>query len=96
MAQPLSSKLDWPAMNPIIASALNPVIANPISNLTYLNNINLINGVTTINHGLGRMMLGWFLTDITAGVMVYRSAALNTKTLVLTSSGAASVSIGVF
>lgn len=96
MAQPLSSKLDWPAANPLWAAAINPVLANPIANVSFLTNISLINGITVINHGLGRMMLGWFLSDINAGVMVYRSAPFNSKTLTLTSSGAATVSIGVF
>lgn len=96
MAAPLSPHLDWNLANPLWAQALNPVIANPMNNVTILKNISLINGATTINHGLGRMMQGWFPVDINAAATIYRSQPLNGFTLTLTSNAAATVSIGVF
>lgn len=96
MAAPLSSKLDWSLANSLWAQALNPVLANPINNITILKNIPLISGVTVINHGLSRMQVGWFLTDINGAATIYRSASFNSTTLTLTSSAAVTVSIGVF
>jgi hypothetical protein len=56
----------------------------------------LINGTTIINHGLGKMQQGWFIVDINGAATIYRSQPLNDKTLILNSSAAVIVSIGVF
>lgn len=96
MAIPLSPKLEWELANPLWAQALNPVVNNPLNNVRILQNQNLINGVTVINHGLGRTMLGWFLTDIAGAATIYRSQPFNGTTLTLTSSAAVVVNIGVF
>jgi len=96
MARPLSPKLDWNTANPIWAQSLNPVIANPMNNVSILENIVLKTGSNIINHKLGRMMIGWVLTDIQADQNVYRSAPLNDLTLTLTASGPVTLSIGVF
>lgn len=96
MAQPLSPKLDWELANPLWAAALNPVLANPLNGVKILSNVVLINGTTIINHGLGRMMLGWFIVDINAAATIYRSAPFNATTITLTSNAIAVVSIGVF
>ncbi len=96
MPAQLSPKLPWEAMNPILASTLNPLINAPLNNATILKDIALINGVTVINHKLGRTMQGWFLTDITGIAAIYRSSPFNDLTLTLTSNAAVTVSIGVF
>lgn len=96
MATPLSPKLDWEVANPIWASALNPVIANPLNTSKVLNNTSLKVGSNIINHGLGRTMLGWFVTDIQGIASIYRSAPMNATTLTLTSDAAVTVNIGVF
>lgn len=96
MSAPLSSKLQWELMNPILASTMNPIIASPLSSASILKNIVLVNGVSTINHKLGRMMQGWFLTDINSPATIYRSAPFNSTTLTLTSDASVIVSIGVF
>ncbi len=77
-------------------SILNPLLATTLVNGLFLPNVSLINGSTVINHKLGRMQLGWILTDINAGAAVYRSAPFNDKTLTLTSGAICMVSLWVF
>jgi hypothetical protein len=96
MSSPLSSKLSWELMNPILSSTLNPIISSPLSSAVILKDIVLINGSTTINHGLNRLMQGWFLVDINGAATIYRSALMNDLTLTLTSNAAVTVNIGVF
>lgn len=95
MSAPLSAKLEWELMNPILSSTLNPIIANPLSSSSIIEVVLNI-GINTINHKLGRKMQGWFLTDINAAAVIFRSAALNDLTLTLTSDAVVTVSIGVF
>jgi hypothetical protein len=77
-------------------SLLDPILQNPLNNVSILKNVSLVTGTNTINHLLGRVQQGWFFTDIDAAATIYRSAAFNDKTLTLTSSGNCTVSIGVF
>lgn len=92
----LSPKLSWDLANPRWASELNPLLANPLNNVQILQNVSLNNGTTIINHGLGRMQQGWFLTDVQGAATIYRNANFNSTTLSLHSSAAVVVSIGVF
>lgn len=92
----LSTSLPFPQMLTKWSSTLNPLIKNPLNNVTILNNVSLINGVTVINHLLGQMQQGWFLVDIDGAATIYRSAPLNDLTLTLTSDASVVVSIGVF
>ena len=78
------------------ASILNPLIKSPLNNVFILENVVLNNGVTTINHLLGRTQQGWFLTDINGAATIYRSQPFNSLTLTLTSNAAVTISIGVF
>ena len=93
---PLSPKLDWSLANPQWAASLNPILNNPTNTSMILKNQPLINGVTIINHGLGRLMQGWIITDINGAATIYRSAPFNNKTLTLTSNAIVTVSIEVF
>lgn len=77
-------------------SLLDPILQNPLNNVSILKNVSLVTGTNTINHLLGRVQQGWFLTDIDAAATIYRSADFNDKTLTLTSSANCVVSIGVF
>ncbi len=83
-------------MNPILASTLNPIIGNPISSAKFLKGIGLAVGTTVINHGLGRTMQGWIITDINGAATIYRSQPLNALTLTLVSSAAVTVALEVF
>ena len=77
-------------------AALDPVLANPLNQSNYVQNQALINGVTVVNHGLGRKPQGWIIADINGAAEIYRSAAFNSLTLTLTSNAAVTVSIMVF
>lgn len=77
-------------------SILDPLLENPLNNVSILKNVDLIQGENSVNHYLGKMQQGWFLIDLDAPVTIYRSGDFNTKTLILTASGSCTVSIGVF
>lgn len=77
-------------------SKLDPIIANPITNMSILKNVQLIMGTNVINHLLGVTQQGWIIVDQQGPGNVYRSAPFNNLTLTLTSSAAVLVSIGVF
>jgi hypothetical protein len=94
----LPLKLDLPQMQVQWAAALNPVIANPVTNGLQLTGIALINGTTVINHKLSRKMQGWFITDIDGVASIYKpkTSPFNATTLTLVSSAAVTVSIWVY
>ena len=92
----LPQQLPWERSGNLWAAIINPFLGNPTNNVAVLKNIVLATGVNVINHKMGKAPVGWFLTDLNANIVVYRSQPLNDKTLTLTSSGAATVSIGVF
>ena len=96
MASPLSSNLPWELANNIWAQSINPILANPTNQISIVSNVSLVTGKNIINHKLGHMMQGWFLTDIQGAATVYRSAPMNNLTLTLTASAPVTVSIGVF
>lgn len=77
-------------------SILDPILSNPLNDISILKDVQLINGTTTINHLLGRMMQGWMILDINGAASIYRSQPMNEITLTLTSSAAVTVNIGVF
>ena len=78
------------------ASQLNPVVANPQSSARLITGLTLQSGSNVINHGLGRLMQGWILTDLSGAATIYRSAPMNNLTLTLTSSALVTVSLSVF
>ncbi len=78
------------------STELEPLLSNPVLLGNNLKEINLINGVTIINHRLGRKMQGWVLTDVDGFASIYRSAPFNALTLALTSNAAVTVNIYVF
>lgn len=78
------------------ASALNPLLANPVCTGILLKNIALASGANTINHKLGRTPQGWLIIDRDGTATIYRSQPLNNLTLTLTSSASINVSLYVF
>lgn len=92
----LSPKLPWELANPKWAAELNPIIANPMTNLMILKNVSLVNGTNVINHGLGKQQQGWVIVDTQGIANIYRNANFNSTTLSLSSSADVTVSIGVF
>lgn len=77
-------------------AAITPVLTNYLNQGQLIQDISLINGTIKINHGLGRQMIGFIQTDITAPATYYRSAPLNDLTLSLTSNAASTISLWVF
>lgn len=78
------------------AALLDPIISIATNNMLLLKNVSLINGVTVVNHKLGRQMQGWIVADKNAAADIYRSAAFNPLTLTLTSNAAVVVNLVVF
>lgn len=77
-------------------SAIDPVINLPMLKGLQLTDITLINGVTVINHRLGRQQQGFIITDINAAATIHRSQPFNNLTLTLTSNAVVIVNIWVF
>ena len=77
-------------------SIIDPLLSNPMTNMSILPNVSLVTGVNVINHGLQQMQQGWVVTDIQGSATVYRSAPFNNLTLTLTASAPVVMSIAVF
>jgi len=92
----LPRNLSLPMTQSTWATKLDPVINFPPIKGNLLTNINLINGVTNINHKLSRTQQGWIITDIDGIATIYRSKPLNATTLTLTSDAAVAVSLWVY
>ena len=83
-------------MQPKWAGELNPLLDNPVNQSTLLTGVKLINGVTVVNHLLGRQMQGWMVADQNSAASIYRSAPMNALTLTLTSNADVTVNLVVF
>ncbi len=94
MQLPLFKNLDLLATK--WKSILDPVLSNPLTNMTVLERVVLASGNNQIAHKLGRGQQGWIITDINAAVTIFRYQAFNDTYLYLTASGAAIVNLGVF
>lgn len=79
-----------------IKQVIGPIISNPITSGALLTDISIVSGTNVINHGLGRMMQGWIISDVNSVVTLFRSQPLNDKTLTLTSNGTSTISLYVF
>jgi hypothetical protein len=77
-------------------AAITPVIQNELNQGLPIQNIELAIGDNVINHLLSRKQLGWMITDIDGSAVIFRSAALNDKTLTLNSTAAVIVNLWVF
>jgi hypothetical protein len=77
-------------------SIIDPVLANPTTNMSILKNVVLASGNNQIPHLLGKMQQGWVSLDINAAQTVFRYKAFNDTYLYLTASGAMTVTLGVF
>ncbi len=99
MAGNLSPSLPWDLANPKWAASLNPILANPLINGRVLSGLKLLTGANVVNHGLQRKLQGYFVIMNSAASTFYDSQASNQTpdiTLVLNSSGTATVSLYVF
>jgi len=81
------------------ASALQPLLRNPITNGIILEKVALLVGSNTIQHKLDRKLQGWVLVRKGAAADVYDTQDTNTtpdRTLVLVSDAVVTVNIYVF
>jgi len=81
------------------ASILNPLLTSPLVNGLLLTDISLKAGTTSINHKLGRNLIGWFIVGINGAAEVYDKQASNQTpqlTLQLVSNAAVTVNLYVF
>jgi hypothetical protein len=81
------------------ASILNPFLSNKSLQSSILNNISLIDGITVVNHMLGRSLIGWRIIGINGAATLYDAQATNQtpqNTLILISNAAVIVQLEVF
>lgn len=81
------------------ASAIDPVIDNPIAKGIILNDIKLVSGDNVVNHRLGRKLQGWIIIGQTAAAQFYDKQSTNNMTnltLVLNSSATVTTQLYVF
>ena len=82
-----------------IANLLEPISDNVLLPGIILKNVALAVGSNTIQHQLGRLLLGWFIVRQRASASIYDTQDTNqspTTTLLLTSSAVVKVDIYVF
>jgi hypothetical protein len=80
-------------------SEIDPVLANLLVQGRILQNVPLVTGDNTINHGLGRKLIGWVLVDKSATADIYSKQSTNPSpqlSLILSSPAPATVSLWVF
>lgn len=81
------------------ASILDPLLNRPGNQSILITDVVLATGDNVINHLLGRKLRGWIVILKSANVDIYDKQSTNQmtdKTLVLNSSGAATISLEVF
>jgi hypothetical protein len=79
------------------ASQLNPIVNNPILQGRALSSIILIaNTPLVVNHGLGRNMQGWFVTDQQSSASIFRTQPFNSLTLTLESPANVTINVWVY
>ena len=82
-----------------VISSVQPVLSNPIVNGRLIESLSVSSGSNIIDHGLGRELLGWIVVRNNANVTFYDTQASNAnpaRTLLLTASGNATISLYVF
>lgn len=82
-----------------VVNATNFLLSQALAASNLIEDIDLVSGDNTINHGLGRNLRGWFLTRKDADESVYDAQADNplpNLTLTLVSTGDVTVSLIVF
>lgn len=82
-----------------LVKSINHVAQNPLVNGQILEKVSLLSGANVVVHGLGRPLLGWYITRIRASAIIYDTQDLNknpSSNLQLVASGAVVVDIAVF
>jgi hypothetical protein len=82
-----------------VRDTVNPVLANPLLDGRLLEvDLEPTGATTLVEHKLGRDLVGWFLVDLTSGVLVWRIDTQRhpDKYLELEQSGASAVSVKLY
>jgi hypothetical protein len=82
-----------------VAKVVNPLTGIPLNSGIILNSVSLVTGANSVNHLLGRALVGWFIVRQRAAGSVYDTQDANptpTFTLALVSSANIIVDIFVF
>lgn len=91
----LSTRLPWEIASNKWPATINPVLALPMLQGVQVT-VTLQTGSNEIVHGLGRVPVAWPIQDQTAAAEIYRSGPFSEKTLTLTSSASATVTLWVY
>ena len=75
---------------------IDPVLANPMTNILILKNIYLQVGNNSVPHLLQRVQQGWVILDINAASAIYRYLPFDSAYLFLNASASCTVNLGVF
>ncbi len=96
----LSSSREMTNMQTLWGAQLNPLLSKEIVNGRLIRNIELSTGANVINHGLDRILQGWFITRLRGSApAIYDTNATNPMpqlTLNLNSSAPVMVDLWVF
>lgn len=82
-----------------VAAAIESLSSSEILDGLMLKNVQLVSGLNTISHKLGRPLLGWLVVRKRANIDIWDSQDTNSqasKTLNLQSSGTVSIDLYVF
>lgn len=82
-----------------VKQAIDPISTNPILDSNLLQNVVLLSGDNTINHKLGRNLIGWIPTRVRASATFFDKQDSNqipSKTLVINASASVTVDLYVF
>lgn len=79
------------------AQALNPLLVNPLTLGLQLQPVSLAATTPlTINHLLGRVQQGYFITSQNASANIWQTQPFNNKTLTLEASAIVTISLWVY
>ena len=81
------------------ASVINPVLGIPLNQGLLLQDVSLVSGSNTINHRLGRKLVGWIVTRLRSSATIYDTQDTNQRpslTLELVASAPVVADIFVF
>lgn len=96
----MSTNTQMTQMQNLWSTQLDPVIQNLLVNGRLIRNQTLIAGANVVNHGLGRSLVGWYVTRLRDGfAQIYDTQDSNSMpslTLNLNSNAPVSVDLWVF
>lgn len=80
-----------------LGRTLNPLTNQPLNSGNILTSVTLVTGANSINHKLGRPLVGWFVTRIRASATLYDTQDTNkTPNLTLNLVSSANVVVDLF